>query len=187
MKHCHISAEVTAIGVWDAVKALGLRMHLIWRFFEGKHQFHNDQIDACARSGFHALALDETWGAYRPVMWTAPPDWPRTLEQCWFRGNHGDVGGQVMGSPQSRPLSNISFVWVMQRLQSMGLPLPLARQVSFAQDVTVLSTGNWSGASWLFIARSKRYVGRDPSERIHVSVPVESLGVLADFYDNAGG
>jgi hypothetical protein len=43
------------------------------------------------------------------------------------------------------------------------------------------------GASWLFIAPSKRYVGSDPSERIHGSVPVGSVGVLADFHYDAGG
>ena len=43
------------------------------------------------------------------------------------------------------------------------------------------------GASWFFIAPSKRYVGSDPWEHIHGSVPVGIVGVLADFHYDAGG
>ena len=149
-EYCHLDVPITAIGVWDTVKALGLRVPGLWRMFEGKYQFHNHQISACVGAGFQALALDETRDTYRPEMWEDPPDRPVALQQVWFVGNHGDVGGQVMGSPQTRPLSNIPFVWMMQRLQEQGLPLPKAWTKEFVQDVHAPSTGNWSGLNWVF-------------------------------------
>ena len=111
---CHLEVRIAAIGVWDTVKALGLRLPGLWWLFKAKYQFHNHQISACVGAGFQAMALDETRDTYRLEMWDDTPDRPVHLQQVWFVGNHGDVGGQVMGSPQTRPLSNIPFVWLMQ-------------------------------------------------------------------------
>ena len=94
----------------DMVKAHGLGLPGLWWLFKAKYQFHNHQISACVGVGFQALALDEARDTYRPEMWDDTPDRPVHLQQVWFVGNHGDVGGQVMGSPQTRPLSNMPFV-----------------------------------------------------------------------------
>jgi uncharacterized protein (DUF2235 family) len=185
--YCHLGVPIAAIGVWDTVKALGLRLPGLWWLFKGKYQFHNHQISACVGAGFQALALDETRDTYRPEMWEDTPDRPVHLQQVWFVGNHGDVGGQVMGSPQTRPLSNIPFVWLMQRLQDCGLPLPKAWEDEFTQDVHAPSTGNWSGLNWLFWARSRRVVGRFRSESLHPSVADRRPGRRIDLHNDTGG
>ena len=184
---CHHSTQITAIGVWDTVKALGIRVPLIWRIFAGRHKFHNDQIGSSVCNGFQALALDEMRTAFKPVMWSAPPNWAGSLEQKWFRGNHSDIGGQTFGASISRPLSNIPFVWVMQQLQSRGLLLAEGWDFEISQDVNAPSTGNWRGLQKFFLARSRREVGRYPSERIHSSVPKNGLGRLAYLHDNTSG
>ena len=186
-EYCHLDVPITAIGVWDTVKALGLRVLGLWRMFEGKYQFHNHQISACVGTGFQALALDETRDTYRLEMWEDPPDRPVALQQVWFFGNHGDVGGQVMGSPQTRPLSNIPFVWMFQRLQEQGPPLPKAWTEEVVQDVHAPSTGNWSGLNWMFWARSRRLVGRFRSESIHPSVADGRPGRLINLHNDTGG
>ena len=155
--------------------------------FEGKYLFHNHQISACVGAGFQALALDETRDTYRAEMWEDPPDRPVALQQVWFVGNHGDVGGQVMGSPQTRPLSNIPFVWMMQRLEEQGLHLPKAWAEEFVQDIHAPSAGNWSGLNWVFWARSKRLVGRFRSESIHPSVADGRPRRLINLHNDAGG
>ena len=184
--YCHLDVPIAAIGVWDTVKALGLRLPGLWWLFKAKYRFHNHQISACVGAGFQALALDETRDTYRPEMWDDTPDRPVHLQQVWFVGNHGDVGGQVMGSPQTRPLSNIPFVWLMQRLQDCGLPLPKAWEEEFAQDVYAPSTGNWSGLNWLFWARSRRVVGRFRSESLHPSVADRRPGRRIDLHNDTG-
>jgi uncharacterized protein (DUF2235 family) len=184
---CHLEVRIAAIGVWDTVKALGLRLPGLWWLFKAKYQFHNHQISACVGAGFQAMALDETRDTYRPKMWDDTPDRPVHLQQVWFVGNNGDVGGQMMGSPQTRPLSNIPFVWLMQRLQDCGLPLPKAWEDEFTQDVHAPSTGNWSGLNWLFWARSRRVVGRFRSESLHPSVADRRPGRRIDLHNDTGG
>jgi uncharacterized protein (DUF2235 family) len=184
---CHLEVRIAAIGVWDTVKALGLRLPGLWWLFKAKYQFHNHQISACVGAGFQAMALDETRDTYRHKMWDDTPDRPVHLQQVWFVGNNGDVGGQVMGSPQTRPLSNIPFVWLMQRLQDCGLPLPKAWEDEFTQDVHAPSTGNWSGLNWLFWARSRRVVGRFRSESLHPSVADRRPGRRIDLHNDTGG
>ena len=51
---CHLEVPIAAIGVWDTVKALGLRLTGLWWLFKAKYQFHNHQISACVGAGFQA-------------------------------------------------------------------------------------------------------------------------------------
>ncbi|SMC88916.1 DUF2235 domain-containing protein [Primorskyibacter flagellatus] len=168
--HCHPQAPIEMIGVWDTVKALGLRLPVLWRWIEDKHGFHNHELGASIRHGYHALALNETRHAYAPVLWTSPPDWPGKAEQVWFRGTHGDVGGQLNGHIASRPLANIPLVWMLGRAEACGLPLPDGWRARFPCDVTAPSVGTWNGTGKLFWFRRARTVGRDASERLHESV-----------------
>lgn len=169
--HCQRDVEVEAVAVWDTVKALGLRLPLLWRWGQAQHDFHNHALGSHIRNGFHALAIDEKRAAYAPVMWQCPEGWQGHVEQVWFRGTHGDVGGQVWQHPQARPLANIPLVWMLERLSACGMPLPDDWHSRFPQDVTAPSIGNWRGWAKVFLARRRRVVGQDPSERLH-----ESLG-----------
>ena len=169
-RYCHPSAPIEAVAVWDTVKALGLRLPIIWRWSVVHHAFHNHTLGNSVAHGFHAVALDETRAAYSPVMWVCPPNWDGHMEQVWFRGNHGDVGGQVDGLKRSRPLANIPLVWMLERLEDCGLALPDRWRDRFPCDVNAPSIGKWRGWSKLFLIRRKRVVGADPSERIHQSV-----------------
>ena len=182
---CHLVAKITAIGVWDTVKALGLPLPFIWRFFNSKHQFHNDQISKSVGHGFHALALDETRLAYKPVLWTAPVNWQGTLEQRWFRGNHGDIGGQISGFPMSRPLANIPFVWIMDRLEDAGLQLKPDWRDEYPQDISAPSTASWWKEKLFTLSRAQREIGSNPSELIHGSVANNEFEILTDVYDHS--
>lgn len=169
-EHCHESAQIEAVAVWDTVKALGLRLPVVWRWSAHQHNFHDDSLGPHIRNGFHALARDETRAAYVPAMWHCPPDWQGHMEQVWFRGNHADVGGQVWQHPQARPLANIPLVWMLDRLEACGVPLPSGWQDRFPQDPTAPSIGNWHGWAKIFLTRRRRKIGRDPSERLHESI-----------------
>lgn len=168
--YCHPDVEVEAVAVWDTVKALGLRMPIVWRWAQAQHAYHNHQIGAHVRNGFHALALDETREAYAPVMWYAPAGWDGTLQQVWFRGTHADIGGQVRLCPQARPLANIPLVWMLERLEACGLELPEDWAARFPQDVNAPSAGSWRGWGKLFLSRRKRITLSNPSESLHPTV-----------------
>ncbi|MEL6620331.1 MAG: DUF2235 domain-containing protein [Pseudomonadota bacterium] len=168
--HCHEKIEIEMIGVWDTVKSLGLNMPFLWRLSAPRHDFHNHQLGQSVKHGYHALARNETRVAYGPVMWDTTADWEGHLVQMWFRGTHGDIGGQLAGRHASRPLSNIPLAWMLEQAQRCGLPLPDGWIDRFPQDPTAPSIGTFSGYGRWFITRRPRLVGMDPSERVHPSV-----------------
>ncbi len=169
--YCHDEVPIEMVGVWDTVKALGLRLPLLWRRAEARHAFHNTHLGPSIRNGFHALALDETRVVFSPVMWTSPDKWSGHVEQVWFRGAHGDIGGQLGGYEPARPLANIPLVWMLEKAEGCDLPLPANWRARFFTDVTAPSVGTWRGWAKIFLIRRRRVVGADPSERLHESVP----------------
>lgn len=168
--YCHDSVQIEMIGVWDTVKALGIRLPVLWRWSEEKHKFHNHHLGESVKHGFQALGMDETRMAYDPVLWESRENWPGKLEQVWFKGSHSDVGGHLDGHEETRPLSNIPLVWMMERAEACGLPLPQDWRSRFPQDAQAPSIGTWRGWGKIFLLRSRRNIGHDPSERIHDSV-----------------
>lgn len=168
--HDHDAVQIEMIGAWDTVKALGLRVPILWRFVPNRHAFHNHMLGASVKAGFHALALHETRRAYEPVMWSTPPGWTGQLEQVWFSGTHGDVGGQLNGLLEARPRSNVALVWMLERAEACGLPLPEGWRDRFPCDPNAVSVGSWRSWAKLMVLRGARPVGRDRSERLHPTV-----------------
>lgn len=165
--YCLDDTPIEMIGVFDTVKSLGFRAPFVVRWEEVKHAFHDHSLGPHVKRGFHALALDENREAFAPVLWTCPDDYKGQVEQVWFRGSHGDVGGQLNGRNEARPLSNIPLVWMVDHLEKCGLPLPRDWRVRFPVDADAPSVGTWRGWGKYFLARKKRVIGSDPSESIH--------------------
>ena len=201
-RYCHEAAPIEAICIWDCVKALGLRFPVLWRLTEGKHAFHNHHLGPGVKNGFHALARDETRAAYAPVLWQTDPDWSGQLIQMWFRGTHGDVGGQLGGDLSARPLANIPLVWLLTQAETCGLPLPNGWINRFETDPAAPSVGSMRGWGKMFLLRRRRKIGRDPSEQVHptakiVKKPNRALSALriprdqgtsvSELPSNAGG
>jgi len=173
---CHARIDIEMIGVFDTVKALGLNMPLLWRLSQKRHAFHNHALSHNVKAGYHALALDETRVAYAPVLWTTPKGFAGRVEQLWFPGSHGDIGGQLSGFEPARRLSNIPLVWMLERAQISGLPLPEGWAQRFPRDVNAISSGTRRGAGKWLITRRARVPLQDPSERLHDSVALRAAG-----------
>lgn len=163
--HCHETTEIEMIGVWDTVKALGLRLPFLWKWAEQKHSFHSHDLGVSVKNGFQALALDETREAFDPVLWDSTQSHTSHIEQVWFRGAHGDIGGQIGSFQAARPLSNIPLTWMLERAEICGLPLPKDWQAEFPTNPDAPSVGTWRGWGILFLLRKRRVVGVDPSEK----------------------
>ena len=168
--HCHGSVGIEMLGVWDTVKALGLRLPILWRWSEPAHCFHSHALGPSVKHGFHALALNETREAFTPILWDCGEGFEGRVEQVWFAGTHGDIGGQLGGYDAARPLSNIPLVWMLGRAEACGLPLPPGWRLEFPTDPGAPSVGTWMSWGKLFLLRRRRTVGRDRSERLHDSV-----------------
>nr|WP_267137925.1 DUF2235 domain-containing protein [Anianabacter salinae] len=168
--YCHDAAPIEMIGIFDTVKALGLRVPLVWNIGGEAHAFHNHDLGPSVRHGYHALAHDEARMAYAPVLWETTDTTDARVEQVWFRGSHGDVGGMLGGFDAARPLSNIPLVWMLERAEARGLSLPEGWRGRFATDPNAPSVGMNRGWGKAFVARRPRAIGHDPSERVHWTV-----------------
>ena len=167
---CYDKAPIEMVGVWDTVKSLGINVPLLWRLSRIEHEFHDDELGEVITHGFHALAMDETRLSYKPVLWSTPAGYQGHIEQVWFRGTHGDIGGQLGGDNASRPLSNIPLVWMLENLSRCDVDLPLDWHDRFPQNVKAPSLGTLRGWGKLLVSRRKRTIGRDVSERVHESI-----------------
>lgn len=168
---CHARVEIAFLGVYDTVCALGIRWPILWRFAPMPHPYHSHALGPSTRIARHALALDETRDVYEPVLWDVPPEIAATgaVQQMWFRGAHGDVGGQLDGYAPARPLSNIPLIWMLSEAETAGLKLPPLWRARYITDAAAPATGTTRGSGRWFVFRHARKVGRDPSERIHPS------------------
>jgi uncharacterized protein (DUF2235 family) len=170
-RFCFDETRIEMIGVWDTVKALGISLPVLWRLAPQPTEFHSYRLGNSTRNGFQALALDETRVAFSPVLWQSRPDWPGAhLEQVWFRGAHGDVGGHIGGFHAARPLANIPLVWMLERAEICGLALPEGWRKRFETDPLAPAHGALRGIAKFYFYRRKRRVLFDPSEAIHPSV-----------------
>jgi uncharacterized protein (DUF2235 family) len=178
---CHPDAEIEMVGVFDTVKALGWRLPLLWRWSERQHDFHSTHLGHRIRHGYHALALDETRQVYEPMLWDCPKGFAGDIEQVWFRGTHGDIGGQLMGAEAARPLANIPLVWMLERAELRGLALPEGWRAQFPCDPDAPSSGSWRGWGKAFLLRKRRMFGADPSEALHPTALADRRGAALDL------
>jgi len=180
--YCHPKIDIDMVGVWDTVKALGLRLPLVWRLTEASHAFHNHELGNAVQRGFHALALNETREAFSPILWHCPPDWNGRVEQVWFRGTHGDIGGQLGSYESARPLANIALVWMLGKLEGRDVTLPADWRSRFPCDPSAPSVGSLRGWGILFLSRKRRVIGRDPSESLHPTAVDAARGLNLPLY-----
>ena len=121
----HQTREVTIklLGVWDTVGALGLPIPYIGPFTKRWVGFFNTELGCNVEYAYHALAIDERRGPFKPNLWShleRNPDRPsRTKDVCqvWFPGSHSDVGGGAYHTL----LSNETLLWMINRAEDCGL------------------------------------------------------------------
>jgi uncharacterized protein (DUF2235 family) len=117
-------AEVKFIGVWDTVGSLGIPITTyrwlaknIVRWLNRRYEFHDVELSKIVKNAYHALAIDERRNPFRPSLWKNKPKPGQKIEQVWFSGVHGDVGG---GYVDDR-LGSITFMWMKEKAESCGL------------------------------------------------------------------
>jgi len=173
---CHPSVRLEMVGAFDTVSALGVRLPFFWIWNERRAQFHDHLLGQSVHHGYQALALDETRSVLEPLIWDSEGTGASRIEQVWFRGCHGDIGGQLGHYEDSRPLANIPLVWMLEKAEALGLSLPPDWQDDFPRDANAASVGSWRGWGKYSLLRAPRVVGRDPSESLHESVPLAPPG-----------
>ncbi|SDD93411.1 Uncharacterized protein, PA2063/DUF2235 family [Paracoccus isoporae] len=190
---CHDGVPIAFLGVFDTVMALGIRLPMLWMLTEPRYRFHDQQLGGNVQRAAQALALNETRKAYQPILWRSADHPPGAVRQMWFRGYHSDIGGQLWGAEDSRPLANIPLVWMLDQAEAAGMRLPDGWRARFRGDADAPPVGNWRGWGKAFLARAPRLAGHDASEDLHGSVarpyggPAVLTGHLAPFAEDHTG
>lgn len=110
---------VRFLGLFDTVASFGIP----WDADE--REFVPD-IPEFVENTFHAMALDETretFGIERCVGNR------RKITEVWFRGSHGDIGGNATYVNRQEEVSNrdrcdIALNWMLSKANACGLPVP---------------------------------------------------------------
>lgn len=109
------------VGVWDTVGALGIPRALDYNWiprFSSQYQFHDTKLCESVRNAFHAIAIDEQRLPYTATLWTDNClHTTEQVEQRWFPGAHGDVGGGYQDDLLPAP----PLQWLADRAAACGL------------------------------------------------------------------
>lgn len=116
------------LGVWDTVGALGVPWTAAPLVGKSNFYFHNTNPSTIFDHCYHALAIDEHRGPYKPTFWTRftpegkyptqdPHTPPPQIEQRWFVGAHSNVGG---GYADDR-LCVMPLSWMQGKAAALGI------------------------------------------------------------------
>ena len=124
--------QITYLGVWDTVGALGLPsfLGLVARVFNAHYAFHDADLSRSVGAARHAVAIDERRRHFPPALWAnldvlnEEVTGPTSLyQQLWFAGNHGIVGG----SGRVPALSAFPTAWIVAGAQERDLDFDARR------------------------------------------------------------
>ena len=121
-------------GVWDTVGALGVSWGNLPHVSRSQFSFLETDLRINYSRAYHALAIDEHRFEFAPTLWQRttldnadnyPPRPLEDVEQRWFVGAHGDIGG---GYPDGL-LSQAAARWILGKAKQ--------HELVFNQDVEV--------------------------------------------------
>ena len=104
---CHIKF----IGVWDTVGSLGIPIRKFRWIGRKNFDFHDTKLSGRVENAFQAISIDECRRPYEAAVWDRDADDNNNVEQVWFAGVHGDIGGGNVDTG----LSNIALRWMIDR------------------------------------------------------------------------
>lgn len=102
------------IGLWDSVGSLGVPLRGLRSLTLRKFQLHDLEISSVVRHACQALAIDEERPPFEAALYRPRPG--QRVEQVWFCGSHGDVGGLY-----ETTLADLALNWMIERAQEAGL------------------------------------------------------------------
>jgi uncharacterized protein (DUF2235 family) len=121
--------RIRFVGVFDTVGSLGIP-GTVGRFLSRRrYEFHDLNLSGLVDHAVHAVAIDERRAQFAPTLWTGVPVPvpPHTtqVEQRWFAGGHGNVGGGGTDKPETdNPLAVLTREWMVDRAAAAGLAVP---------------------------------------------------------------
>ncbi len=134
------------IGVWDTVSALGFpkdfSMTFEWFFnkldrisdYFWPHNFYDYALNKTIKHAYQALSIDDERKTFWPKVWDeSANNFSGVVEQVWFSGIHGNIGG---GRARTG-LADITMDWMLVRAIQQGLVLKAEVQASIKADADI--------------------------------------------------
>jgi len=112
-------AKLTMVGVWDTVGSLGIPA-LFGGVDPAFYGFLDTNLHPDVKNAYHAVAVDEKRREFPATLWTGPFQADQTVEQVYFSGVHGDVGG---GEPAQAGVllpSDVPLSWLISKAAALG-------------------------------------------------------------------
>jgi uncharacterized protein (DUF2235 family) len=137
----HPEKRVKCVGVWETVGSYGVpagfHLDLLAKFIAAERLgFHDTSFGDHVDVGLHAVGIDERRRPFAPTFWTIPKGQKPNgiVEQTWFAGEHGNVGGGEVDSG----LSNQALVWMIARIQDLtGLEFDMDAVKAIGAEVNI--------------------------------------------------
>ena len=117
------NATIQMVGVWDTVGSLGIPA-IFGGVDEAAYCFLDTGLHPDVKNAYQCLAVDERRAQFPATLWTGAPSAGQAIEQIWFSGCHGDVGGGTLlagGVDAGTRLCDITMGWMLAKAQSLGL------------------------------------------------------------------
>jgi uncharacterized protein (DUF2235 family) len=168
-------AHVAFLGVWDTVGVLGIPGRVFQRFNQYLFQLVDRELSLIVDRAYQALAVDEHREDYAATLWERRADPRQMMEQCWFAGDHCDVGGGHKLPVGAARLADIPLAWMQERARAAGLTLAAAHPnlaacaaVACHDTYAEFLRGTWAASH----PRYLRAIGATPDghETVHPTV-----------------
>jgi uncharacterized protein (DUF2235 family) len=135
-------ATIQMVGVWDTVGSLGIPA-IFGQVDYTKYGFLDTSLHPDIKNAYQCLALDEKRAQFPATLWVGNPAPGQTVEQVWFSGCHGDVGGgTAVGGPidAGTRLCDITMGWMLSKAQKQGVtfdPTIAAQYATFPAEAAL--------------------------------------------------
>lgn len=169
-KHDARRIPVRFLGVWDTVGSHGIAGVLgQLGSMVSRARFHDRILSSDVERACHAVAIDECRRLFQPTLFQLSKTGAQRghqLEQSWFAGVHGNVGGGY----EDTGLSDIALHWMTARAEARGLALDPRWRARIAPDEFGELRDSRHGIYGL-LGKSVRPMGAQKAgfERVHVS------------------
>lgn len=123
-----MNPEIQMVGVWDTVGSLGIPATIggVDPIADG---FLDLSLNSKIKCGYHALAINERRAQFQATLWDGPAEPGQVLDQVWFTGCHGDVGGGE--GDATTALSDVTLAWMIGKGLECGLEFDPAKVAQY--------------------------------------------------------